>query len=271
MTIEWGEEGAGPTPELPTDISGWVHYFPTMDVALVRSENFMTTVTAYDYQDLKKTYKSKYMHRPAGGSISNLWVKDYGFLQLGGQTEYHRWEPMHFPEADSLLCITPRIEFSNENGYFTNLYEFDGRMTVEAAKDKAVAVITTSGELSDKKLLPGGVAFTLQHVIYDDAVEKRVLLRYHDGNRTVKIIEPIVMQENLIIRAIDERTVQISNDKRSFVFEVLEGNVRITLGKDRARFWSVYPSVKAFPIELTVLKPDDKFLQRVHYRIKIIG
>lgn len=36
---------------------------------------------------------------------------------------------MSFPEIPTPLPLTPRIEFSSDLGYFTNLYEFDAIMT----------------------------------------------------------------------------------------------------------------------------------------------
>ncbi len=227
------------------------------------------TISGYGYQDLRKTFKSKYMHRPAGGSISNLWVEDYGFLQLGGQTAYHRWEPMSFPEVNNRRCITPRIEFYNEKGYFSNLYEFDVRMQVTEDVNGAVAVVQSNGELSDKNLLPGGVAYQLKHSIYDDFLEKDVSLRYHDGSRQVTIVEPIIWQKGMKISALDENTVEIRTEKKVFIFEVLEGKVEMVLGENQPEYFSVYPSVRAYPIELRILNREGEFSQRVIYRIKI--
>ncbi len=269
MAAEWGDQKSGPVPALPTQELGWVKVFPTMNVALVRSKNFMTTISGYGYQDLRKTYKSKYMHRPAGGSITNLWVKDYGFLQLGGQTAYHRWEPMSFPDVSGMRCISPRIEFQNENGYFSNLYEFDVQMEVSENVNGAVAMVKSKGELSDKNLLPGGVAYTLTHSIYDDFLEKDVSLRYHDGARQVTIVEPIIWHEEMKIIAQSENAVKIIADKKVFIFEVLEGDVDIALGENQSEYFSVYPSVRAYPIELNVAYKEGVLIQKIRYQIRI--
>jgi hypothetical protein len=50
------------------------------------------------------------MFRPTGGAMSSLWREGHGMLQASSPTEYHRWEPVHFPEADGLRPLTPRIE-----------------------------------------------------------------------------------------------------------------------------------------------------------------
>jgi hypothetical protein len=269
MTVEMGDQGAGPLALLPTEETSWFRHFPTVDVALVRSENVLATITAYRYKDLKRTYNSKYMHRPTGGSISNLWVEDHGFLQLSSQTEYHRWEPMHFPEIDSTSCLTPRIEFINENGYFTNLYEYDGRLTVTPGQGGAIAVVSTSGELSDRNLLPGGVAYTWEHSISDDGVDKRVMLRYHGSRPIVRIVEPIVEQPGLKFHQIDARTLDIQGTGKVIRFEVIEGDVTLILGADEERFYSIYPSIKAYPIVLEVPTRENESVMNIHYRMSI--
>ena len=49
MTIEFGDQGYGPCPELPTEQKGMVRHFPTMDVVVVRSKNIVTTISKQAY------------------------------------------------------------------------------------------------------------------------------------------------------------------------------------------------------------------------------
>jgi len=270
MAIELGEQGAGELPPLPTQEPSWIKLFPTVDVALVRSENFMSTISAYGYKELKKRNKSKYMHRPNGGSICNLWVKDYGFLQLSNQTEYHRWEPMHFPEVEGVNCITPRIEFTNANGYFTNLYEYSGRMTVTEEMAPFRAVITTSGELCDHELYPGGVAYELKHEITDNTITKTVDLRYHDGDRDVQIIEPIVFRPDMRFNKKSDSEWLIETSQKKFYFKVLSQNADIIIPQNDL-YISVFPSIRAVPICLQLKKNVDEFIQTVCYHIQLMN
>ncbi len=269
LAVELGDQQAGTLLPLPTQEIGWFHHFPTVDVVLARSKNFMMTITAYGYKDLSKRHKSKYMHRPTGGSISNLWVEGHGFLQISSQTEYHRWEPMHFPEVGEICCVTPRIEFTSKNGYFTNLYEFNGRMTVDQSGE-ATAIISTAGELSDKSLLPGGVAYEWIHTLSDNFIKKSVTLRYHDGDRDVRIVEPFVKQPGMTFKQINDRTVVINGEKRKFQFEVFDGDVELEVGMDAGKYWSVFPSIDAYPIVIIIKKPHDQYSQKISYRISLI-
>jgi hypothetical protein len=256
---------------LPTEEIGWIKQFKTLDVAQVRTENFMATITSYGYEDHGARAKSKYMYRPSGGSISNLWVKGHGFLQASSVTVYSRPEPMHFPEAPGIQSITPRIEFSDSLGYFTNLFEFDSRLESydRQEKDKPY-VVSAVGELKDKNWMSGGVGYTLDYEFGDQSLRKTVTLTYHDSRPTVNIIEPIIDYQGMVFEQINSKTVQFSTEKKSFEFTLLEGNAELLVGKDRDKFWAPYPALKAFPIVLIVKPPENGFVQNISFRLSIL-
>ena len=271
LAVKFGEQNPGATPPLPTEEVGWSRHFQTVGVVLARSRDLMATVTAYRYKDLKNKSESKYMHRPAGGSISSLWVKDHGFLQVSSPTEYRRWEPMHFPEANDVICLTPRIEFDNEAGYFTNLYEFDGRVSLSADRGRSIAEVSTTGELKDKNLLPGGVSYTWTHTVLDEAIEKSLLLKYRGERPVVRVIEPIVEQPGMTFRKVDPRTVLIQGEKRTFQLSLLAGDAEIELGKNQANYWAPYPAVKCYPVVLKVSNRQGQLTQHLKYRIEAVN
>jgi hypothetical protein len=266
MAAEFGEQTEGTLPPLPSDETGWLRHFPTVDVVLVRNSTIMATISAYRYKELAKRAKSKYMHRPNGGSVSALWIKDFGFLQLSSQTEYHRWEPMSFPEMVETLPLTPRIEFANQNGYFTNLYEFDGRLSYSQTGDYWVA---TAGELCDRNLLPGGVAFRWTHAFSDTALRHSVELRYRDADRDVAIVEPIVWLPGMTFTQSDDKTVLIKTAERTFTFRLLSGPAEIVIGEQKEKYLSIFPAVLAFPITLHVHKRPDAFRETICYEIRL--
>lgn len=270
MSYELEEKDQREYKPLQTEKIGWVKHFQTLDVVEVRTKNIMATVTAYRYKDIKKGYKRKYMFRPSGGAISNLWVEGHGYLQAGSQTEYHRWEPMSFPEAEGIKCLTPRIELTTVNGYFTNLYEFDGMIKVNN-KSKNEFVVTTIGELKDKKWYPVGIGYTLSHIFTNNAVEKTITLRYHDLFDIVKIVEPIINYPGMQFKLVDIKTVEIKSNDRKFTFELIDGDAKLVIGKDVDKYWSPYPSLRAYPIELIVNSPEEGFLKTIKYRLKIIN
>lgn len=47
--------------------------------------------------------------------------------------------------------------------------------------------------------------------------------------------------------------VLISAGAHQFRFKLLSGNAVLNMGKDVVHYWSPYPALKAFPLELAVL------------------
>ena len=266
LAILYGDQTAGDTPKLPTQKIGWSKYFKTLDLALIRTQDFLVTVTGYRYKDIRRGADFKYMHRPSGGSITNLWVENYGYLQASGQTEYHRWE-LNYPEVANSLTITPRIEFTDSNAYYTNLYEFDSHLELSEANGSFV--VEASGELKDRNRWEGGVAYVLTHTITDDAVEKKIRLRFHGQKPEVRIVEPFIQHKDTRFEKRDDRTVEILGGSREFVFELLSPDLIIDLGTEEERYKQPFPALKGYPITIKV-KPDaEAFIKTITYRITV--
>jgi hypothetical protein len=252
--------------ELPTDKNG-LTTFPTLNLAKVRTGNFCATITAYGYKD-PKGEKSKYMFRPTGGAISNLWMKDYGFLQASSQTEYHRWEPMHFPEAEKVESLTPRIEFENERGYFTNLFEFDATTNFQEVSGKTEADIY--GELKNRYQEAGGIGYSYNYVFTDSEVFKTVSLRYHSISDTIRIVEPVIDYKGTSFVATDKKTISIKNGEKTILFELISGDATLSMGENAENYWSPYPALKANPIVLTILPDSNMIENKISYRFRIV-
>jgi hypothetical protein len=254
--------------QLPTEKTGWMKYFTTLDVVLTRTKNLMATITGYGYEDHAGRSKSKYMYRPTGGAMSNLWVQGHGFLQASSVTVYSRPEPMSFPEAPGIRSLTPRIEYTDSLGYFTNLFEFDSRMETKKAPGKYQ--VSATGELKDKNWLCGGVGYTITHTFTDTYVEKRIKLVFHDSWPTVHLVEPIIQYEGMRFEQPDPLRVRILTSTKKFEIRVVKGKAEVLAGKDKDKYWSVYPALKAFPIELLVAPPSDGFVTEITYRLSIV-
>lgn len=266
MAILFGNQGSGKTAPLPTQRIGWAKYFKTIDVSLIRTKNFMATITSYRYKDIRRGADFKYMHRPSGGSITNLWVEGYGYLQASSQTEYHQWEEQ-YPAVENTLTLTPRIEFTDSNAYYTNLYEFDSHMELNEGNNGYV--VSTFGELKDRNRWEGGVAYTLTHIITDQYVEKNIRLRFHGGSPEIKIVEPIIQNPSTVFKKINNKTIEILGGKKEFVFELLSESYEIELGTDHERYSQPLPSLKGYPIVIKVKPDDSNFVREVIYRLKI--
>ncbi|MFA7229171.1 MAG: hypothetical protein WC061_09055 [Melioribacteraceae bacterium] len=270
LTFEYGIQTELQIPELPSEIPGWMKFYPTVDVTIARSKNIMLSVSAYEYKDLTNTNNGQYNQHPTGGSACNVWVKDFGFLQTSSQTKYIRGEVVHMPAvADTVICLTPRIEFTSSDGYFTNLYEFEGRMTARSDKD-IIAEITTAGELKNEKWMQGGVGYKITHTLKDDYLEKTMLISFHDRKPLVKIIEPIVQDMTTKIEFLSSKKVLVSGSDRKIIFEITDGDFNLETSDNAERFVFPFPAMKCYPLMIKVEAPSTGFVQKISYRMTVI-
>lgn len=267
MAYELETKDTRTTAAIPAEETGWMKYFPTLDVVEVRTANFMATITGYRYKDPAGT-KGKYMYRPDGGAMSHVWLKDHGFLQASSPTVYTRPEPMSFPEAPGILSLTPRIEYSDSMGYFSNLYEFDSRLSAEQKNGECS--VTATGELKDKNGLTAGVGYRMEYLITDSFYQKTIRINWHDSWPAVKIIEPFIECKGMRFEQTDDRTVVIYAGKRKLLFRVLSGEARLSPGLQKDKYWAPYPALKAFPLELELQPRPGHFLRTISYRISVI-
>lgn len=266
MAIAFAKADSGKLPPLPLDKKG-IHYYPTLNIATARTEQWCTTISAYTYKD-PAGERSKYMHRPVGGNICNLWLKDHGFFQASSQTIYKRWEPMSFPDMPEIRPLTPRIEFTSDLGYFTNLYEFDALLTY---KEKAGSFLVSSiGELKNSKQQEGGISYRLSHDIGDNTLTKKIELIYHDAKASVAIIEPIIEYPNMTFNQVNDTTVSIQAKEKKLELTIHTKNVTLELGTDKSKYCFPYPALKAYPIILNIANKNNEPRQIIEFTYRII-
>lgn len=208
------------------------------------------------------------MHRPSGGTITNLWLNGHGYFQASSQTIYKRWEPMSFPEIPTPLPLTPRIEFSSDLDYFTNLYEFDAIMTNN--KKNGTYIVTSFGELKNSKQQEGGIAYRLKHIISDNSVCKEIELIYHDTKSSVRIIEPIIYYPGMEFKQIDPKTVHIKMNNKMIEMKIISNNADLELGTDKEKYKWSYPALKAFPIILNIVCKKKDLRRTIQFCYKLI-
>ncbi len=265
------------TSPLPVDKPG-MEFFPSLDVYRVRTKNFMATVTAYTYKDPKGP-RSKYMFRPTGGAISALWMKDYGFLQASSQTEYHRWEPMHFPEMEDIRPLTPRIELTlaedrsgSQSGYYTNLFEFDASSSREELN--GTFIIEAEGQLKNRRQEDSGVSYNYRYVFDENRVEKHVSLNLNGHRDTIRIVEPVITYEGSTVVQSDEKSIIICKGETRVKFSLLSDNATLSCGAEQDHYRSVYPALTACPIVMTVVQDkdmgDEKDMVEIVFKIEKI-
>lgn len=268
LALSYGKHQQGDTKPLPADKGDWVKEFSTLQVATLRKGPWMATVSSYNYHDYTSWGKDKYRHFPRGGAMLNVWAENFGILHAASQVKYVRGETIHMPPiTDSIASLTPRIEFRNENGYFTNLYDVKSNMQIEDGQD--VIKIITNGELSDEQFLPGGVAYRYDYLIDKNVLKKDITIRYHDRKPNVQIVEPVILSKGVSVKQTDEKTVRISSPNKTITLSVEGENATLVVGEDAQRFWFPFPGLKAYPIKIKIKTPLEGFQEKVSLTYKI--
>ena len=262
MAMLWLARDSDASAPLPTDVDTLV-FRRSIGTAVVRKGPFCATVTAYGYKS-SDGVNSKNMFRPTGGAMSALWIEGMGLVQASSQTEYHRWEPMSFPEMGEITPLTPRIEIVREGCLYTNLFEFDARVSARQTDGKTVCSV--SGSLKDREQKSSGVSYSLDYIFEEEALTKIYTLWQHSCTEPVQIVEPVVYDEGLgVAIAKDGSWGELSREGRRLRISVSGGTLTADW-KGLENCHQIYPSLRALPL---VIAPDmDGSKQiRISYRV----
>ena len=257
LAIEYGREGVPSVAPgvaeapLPADAPFTRHY-AAAGCLVVRTRGLMATVAAGTYKDPTKSRRSKYMARPSGGSVTNLWFEGYGLLQAASQTRYRRWEPIHFPESPDLLPLSPRIEQIAGGARYSSLNEFDAAFEVGTGPAPGAMA---RGVLRDERGRAGRARYEWRHEFGEARVTKEARVRMSWRPGTVHIVEPVIEWAGTAVEKKDETTVEIRSERGAFVFRIEEGAVRLTTGGPADRYWWPMPALQGHPITLSLDAP----------------
>lgn len=239
MALTWLETDAEVLSPLPCDSDFEIEY-PSLGVAIARKGAFCSSFIANDYKS-QKGAESRFMHRPAGGTTGMLWADGYGTVQVASQNEYHRWEPIHFPELEGLVSTSSRIEFRSGEEYYTNIYDYDAK----SGRDGDFRYMAT-GWLRSRDAESCGIKYGIKENFSQAGFAKRYYL-VADGNAEVRVVEPIVVDENTSFHQVDAYTVRFS--RGSSMLTVKSEGFPIAVDPDgEGPYRQLYPAVMAVPL-----------------------
>jgi len=248
MAMSWIAADTDTLSPLPcdNDINVFHH---TLGTAIVRKGDFQGTVTAYNFKS-KKMDQSNNMYRPTGGTMSALWVDGYGLLQASSQTEYYRWEKMHFlVMEDGILPFTPRMEYRKDSLYYTNLFDYDATISIDTTRTELTRV-TCTGTLRDKQQYRGGAMFRTTYSWTSDKFSKNYEILHQTNGVPVTIIEPLICDDSTTIRQVDDHRVELSRDGKTI--HITCPDHKLALDYEAAKMYKQpFPALRAVPLVIT--------------------
>lgn len=219
-----------------------VRFFTTVNVAVVRTEKIMATVSAYGGI---ARYGRELVSR--GGSLTNLWIDGFGprgFAQTSSVTRFQRPEPAHMPIEGDLLPLTPRIECTIDGVRYTNLFEANGTMRIDRVPDGFA--VTVAGELRDAAGRTSNIGYVLTHRFYRDRLVKHFELT-SSHNRAVTLVEPFVNDPDTTFTRRSSTEFEIHPpDSATWRLTARDANLRA--GENPERYWCPFPAVECYPI-----------------------
>ena len=245
------EYGAKPTTKatFPAQETNWFKFFPDIKVAVIRTEKLMATVSAYG--EIRRYPRASVCR---GGSISNLWYEGFGengYLQSSSTASYQRIEAMHMPIEKELLPLTPRIEFTADTAYYSNIFE--DAVTMSTNREADNIKVSASGEMKTINGTKSKVNYRLTHRFYADYLTKEITVS--GESQSFRIVEPIVKDPGTIFSLKNDSTVIIktASSKSEWELRVTGSTVpfQITLGPNADKYWCPFPGVEAYPVVIS--------------------
>lgn len=243
--LEFGPKTA-PVGEVPADRKNWLKQFPSVKTGVFRTEKLMATISAYGEIS---SYPRESMAR--GGSVSALWFEGYGstgFMQVSSQTVYSRIEAMHMPIEQGLLPLTPRVESASGTYYASVL---DDKATLELSQAQGGVHATATGVL---RSVAGASSGTTYKWTYDFGAAEYTKQLSVSAAAGLRIVEPFVDDTGNTYAVVGSDTFTITTAQGSvYQLKVTEssGPYSLSAGQDRAKYWSPFPGLDAYPVVIT--------------------
>lgn len=241
--------------QVPSDQKNWLKQFASVKTAVFRTDKIMATLSAYGEIG---SYPRDSMAR--GGSVSALWFEGYGstgFLQVSSQTVYSRIEDMHMPVEQGLLPLTPRVE-TTSGTYFASVLDEQAKLE-PVTSDASGVHAATSGVLRSVAGASSGKSFGWTYDFGADSYTKALTLSSGSG---VRIVEPFVDDtgNQYALEGTDTFTITTAS-QAVFELKVMQssGQYSLSAGTDRAKFWSPFPGIDAYPLVITPSSANGPF------------
>ena len=234
----------------------WVRFFPTVNVTVLRTDRVMATVSAYG---AVARYGRGQVSR--GGAITNLWIDGYsrsGLVQASSVSDYRREEDIHMPIESALLPLTCRAECTIDGVYYATLYETEGKMSVTRNVD--AIEVTTTGHLRTVTGATADVEYRLTHRFFGDRITNEWTFKSPRA-QAIRIVDPFVRDPDLKVEQTDSRHALFDRGgKERWVFAVerAPSGFSLSCGKDAERYWSPFPSVNGYPLDMTLATTPDQ-------------
>jgi hypothetical protein len=228
---------------LPCEIEYGVKEFPEISTWLVSNKSWRATITSYDALYVE----NRPVQQATGGALSILYHKKIGLLFAASMAKYLIVEAnnQQLYEGEE-FALTPRIEVTNEKGWFTNLYDLEAKVQCSESDNEIHFEVETRIQNENREKLSGENSdFKLNYSFSEDFIEI-VAQPFSNNKSEVFLVLPVASVNS-------EKVVQPSLN-RIEIFKphgtvILESNVPLSIKPtEKGRVFNLVPGLEALPV-----------------------
>jgi len=245
---------------LPSDIIGWFRHFKSQNLVVIRTANYMATVSGYAFAENEL--------RSGGGMLSTLWCKDAGLLQTATRNS------IAVPANPSGSAIEQppvgaRIEGIQNEEIFSNLHDLDCRVKSQQTGWQNFQVQVT-GELKNAVQHSSGVQYRLNYSFSANGIQKDFRINYSGKKTEVRIVEPFLLNAGSEVMQKNPNSVVIKNPQGPWRLQIEAGTgeIEVITGPEDSAS-SAEQQMASISIKLPKGKKGEH--QRLIYRLEKIA
>jgi len=229
---------------IPREKEYGVKKFDDIKTWLISKGEWKGTVTAYDIN-----YRNTGGH-VSGGALSMLWHKKVGPIVAASMVRYQLWENMNMQmeKGESYRPLTPRFETVIDGVTYTNLCDFNARVTHEEHNEKIVFYVSASLVDEKQHQVPSGPIRC--DIFYEFYHNKLVIKAGYDSTSGEKIVYALPLispgNETYEKKGINELEIQ----KGQETLRLKSNSPLVITQTNNQRIFNFVPGMQAIPVEI---------------------
>ncbi len=232
--------------QLPAETNYGVKEFPEISTWLISNGVWRGTVTSYD----ALYHKTKPVQQATGGALSMLYHHKVGLLFAASMARYIIVEKNNQQVYDGEdFALTPRVEISTGDKWFTNLYDLEAKVDYSVFNNKISFKVDTKLQDENRELLPNEEsAFGLSYKFSPEELEISASRTVNNItlNDQASLVLPLASTNNQ--KVIQSTPTKIEIHKPEGVV-VMESNVPLWIKPmPKGRAFNLVPGIEAVPV-----------------------
>ncbi len=240
VAIVYGKEPKqGAQPEEWQQWSG-ARYIPSVKVGQMYNGFLMGTISCSEVEDV-----------PAGGTVSYLWSKQHGAIQVGCVTKYALIESFNMPTHPDIPYkgpTTPRLEAVVSDVPYSSLYDPHARLFIPGhAEARSVASGTMRHRSHSIKGPNSGIQYEIEYELQSRSLCKTYRFSLQHPCEELSIIEPVIIPATSTCK-LEENHPVVQHPCGAIHISGEGAHFQLQLDTLEARIRSVFPAVQCVPL-----------------------